>query len=535
MGGKIIKHGAEARDALVRGVDSLADAVKVTLGPQGRLVVMSRRAIGQSPQATKDGVTVANFCDPVDACEQLGSDLVREAAQKTVEKAGDGTTTATVLAQAIVHAGIQQLAAKHSPADIERGIKKALSQVTAELAKMATPAEGKMLQQVATISANGDEHIGNLVSQAVEKVGKDGVLTCEESRSLDTYLEVVDGLQLQQGFLSPYFMNDPERLECAFNDAVILLHEGKLGAAKSLVNVIKLANDRPLLVISGDYEPEALSMLVINKIKGGVPICAIRAHGYGDRRREILRDIAVLTGGKAVTEDLGLKLENITEEYFGKAGRVVVTEHRTTITEGAGDKALVTARAEDIRKQIASTDKPEQIALLQQRLSGLVGGVAVIKVGAATESEMREKKDRIEDAMFATKAAAEEGIVPGGGTALLLASSAITFDGSDGEVAGAKVLRDACLAPLKQIAENSGKSGDAVLDRVQELNRPSITRPVPEITGYNAAKDRYEILVLSGVIDPLKVVREALTNAASVSCTILRTEAVISDIPEAQK
>jgi chaperonin GroEL len=531
---KIIEHGADARKKLLAGIDLLANTVKVTLGPKGRLVIICRRQFNETPRATKDGVTVADHVNCADKIAQAGCDLIREAAQKTVQKAGDGTTTATLLAQCLVHAGIEQMAARHTPDELERGAKLALQQILEALDKMALPAEGNMLEQVARISANGDESIAKLVVEAVNRVGKEGVIACEPSRSLDTILEVTDGMQLPEGMRSGLFTNQIERVECVLEDAVILLHEGRIGSQQQMLAAANLAHkmSRPLLVIAGDYELEALAFLVRNKIEKGFRCCAIRASGWGERRKEILKDLAALTGGRAITDDLGMKLENLTPEYFGKAKRIAATETRTVITGGEGKKEEIEARADDIRKKIdelkASAADPDQQRLLEQRLSGLTGGVAVIKVGGATEAEMREKKDRVEDAMFATKAAAESGVVPGGGLALLKASQSINFLRIEsGLSAGALIVRDACREPMKQIAENAGKSGQAVVDKVRDY----VT--VGKNIGYNAALGIYEDLIVAGILDPLKVVKEEMINAVSVAMLILRSEAVIAeDIPE---
>lgn len=519
---KRIIYGKEARDALVRGVDFLANAVKVTLGPKGRIVVMSRRNIGQSPQCTKDGVTVSNHCDPVDPFEQLGSDLVREAAQKTVEHAGDGTTTSVVLAQAMVHAGIAELDKGRSPAELEREIRQAVDAVTAELDKMALPADGERLAQVATISANGDQEIGRLVHEAIKRVGKDGVMYCEESRSFDTTLDVVDGMQLKQGFRSPHFINEPERLECVFEGALILMWEGKIESPKSLVNALKLAAGmgRPLLVIAGDYDPLALAMLATNNNRNGLRLCAIRADAWGPRRREILEDIAVTTGGVALTEDLGGKLENVTAEQLGRARRIVVTEYRTTIIEGEGEKEKVQIRAEEIRRQIAAqAEAPEHQVLLRQRLAGLTGGIAVVRVGGATESEMKERKDRVEDALYATKAAAEEGIAKGGGHALREASTDTP-----------EQWRPIFRAPMMQIFRNAGYVH--FFERAEEY-RDCLNTEASEID----LADPLQLggMIEMGIIDPVKVVKEAVKNAASVAITILKAETLIVDAPETKE
>jgi chaperonin GroEL len=525
---KIIEHGPEARKKLVRGMDLLANTVKVTLGPKGRLVIIGRRAFNETPRATKDGVTVADHVNCSDPIEQMGCDLIREAAQKTVQKAGDGTTTATLLAQFLVHAGIQQMAAKHTPDDLERGAKLALAQVLEALDNMALPAEGAMLEQVATISSNGDAGIAKLVVEAVSRVGKDGVIACEPSYSLDTLLDFTPGMQLPEGMRSGHFVNQPERVECVLQDALVLLHEGRIGSAQQMVSVGQLAKklDKPLLVIAGDYEQEALATLVVNKIRG-FQCCAIRATGWGERRKEILKDLAALTGGRAITDDLGMKLENLTADYFGRAKRAAITETRTVITGGEGDEQAVAARVDEIRKQIeaakAAQSDPDQTRLLEQRLSGLTGGVAVIKVGGATEAEMREKKDRVEDAMFATKAAAESGVVPGGGLALLLAADVMRKQPDASVCAGAQIVFDACAEPMKQIAENAGKSGEAVVDKVRGY------RHLVDCIGYNAATGVYEDMRKAGILDPLKVVKEEITNAVAAAMMILRSEAVIAE------
>lgn len=511
---KQILTGKDARDALLRGVEFLVGPVAATLGPGGRLALVSLRNIGQTPIATKDGVKTSNCIDPKDPFEQIGSDVAREAAQKTVEHAGDGTTTTLVLARALVRAGIEQLNAGKTPAELERGINKAVTAICNQLDAMALPADGERLFQVATISANGDEEIGRMVHEAIKKVGKDGVMTCEESHSLDTVLDVVDGMQIKQGYRSPYFMTDPERQETVLENCQIFLYEGRLGAAKSLVNMLQLAMSQqlPLLVVAGDYEPEALNILVVNKIKNNLPICAIRADAWGPRRAEILRDIAVLTGGKAVTEDIGLKLENVTLEYFGKAKKVVVSEFKTIIVEGAGDAAAIQSRAGEIRTAIAKSEAPDQAVFLQQRLAGITGGIAVIRVGGATEQEAKEKKDRVEDALFATKAAAEEGIVPGGGLALLLGCR--DMDLGDW-------MRGVCSKPFFQILKNAGLAEQHFL--------------VQDGIGINASTGECADMIRAGIIDPVKVVKEALRNAASVAITIIKTETLIAELPPEAK
>lgn len=518
---KQVLRGKEARIALMRGVDFLADAVKVTLGPKGRLVCMSQRGIGQSPKVSKDGVTVSRNIDPTDPFEQLGSDLVREAAEKTVEHAGDGTTTSIVLAQALVHAGMEQLENGVSAAEIEAYLKQVVPEITAQLDSMAIPADGERLAQVATISANGDVEIGKLVHAAIQAVGKDGVMSCEESRSLDTTLDVVSGLQIRQGYRSPYFMNDPQRLECAFENPLIFLWEGKVETPKSLIPVCRISVEmgRPLLIIAGDYDPMALAFLAGNNNKSGLRVCAVRADGWGPRRTEILRDIAVLTGGMAITEDLGMKLESVTELQLGKARRSVTTEYRTTIIEGEGSAEQIQVRVDEIRRLIEQTEAPDVQNLLRARLAGLVGGIALIKVGGVTEAEMREKKDRVEDALFATKAAAEEGIVIGGGSALQIA--AIRAIASDSIGIDMSMFTNCCLAPKRQIAENAGVPP-------LSLTQGNLNIGMDMATGKQG--DMFEM----GVIDPLLVVKEALVNAASVAITILKTETLIIDAEPAK-
>lgn len=509
---KSILRGNAARQALLRGIDCLADAVKVTLGPQGRLAIISRRAIGQTPQATKDGVTVASWVSPNDPHEQIGSDLVYEAAEKTRKEAGDGTTTCAVLAQALTHAGMKQIDAGNSPASLCVGIGKAVEEVCEALRKMAIPADtDERLLQVATIASNGDSQIAALILQAIKHVGKDGVMICDQSNSTETVLDFVAGMQMRKGMLTPHFITDTNRMECIFEDAIIFCHEAKIESAKSLVSLIKLANaeGRPLLVIAGDYSQEAIATFVQNNGKGFFRCCIVRADAWGPRRAEVLRDIACMTGGKAFTEDLGTKLDNVTAEFFGRAKKVTVSEHRTTITEGNGKSEAIANRAEDIRKAIAKADA-SQIPLLQARLAGLTGGVAILRVGGVTESEMKERKDRVEDAMFATKAAAEEGILPGGGLALLNVGKSLPPYMQP-------VMLKVCECPAMQILNNAG------------INNFSSEHPSYWL---NAATMETENLIISGIVDPLKVVREALVNAASVACTILRTECLIADVPE---
>ena len=554
---KIIQHGDGCREQLMRGVDLLADTVKVTLGPKGRLVIIGRRQFHQTPRATKDGVTVADHVNCSDPIEQMGCDLLREAAQKTVQTAGDGTTTATLLAQSLIHAGNKLMAAGHTPDELERGAKLALAQILAALDKMAIACEGPMLEQVATISSNGDAAIAKLVVEAVNKVGKEGVVACEPSRSLDTTLEVVNGMQLPEGMRSGLFANQIERVECALEDPLVLLHEGKIGSYQQALAAMMLARKagKPLLVIAGDYEFDALAVMVKNKIEGGFPCCAIRATGWGDRRRAILEDLAALTGGRAITDAMGMDLKNLQLEHLGRLKRAAITETKTVLTGGGGGPEAVKARADEIRKQIeamkAEHGDPEQIRLLEQRLAGLTGGVAVIKVGGATEAEMREKKDRVEDAMYATKCAAESGVVPGGGLALLMASEEVAVErtyiaGTNkpffpaNVCAGARMVREACPEPMRQIAENAGRSGDAVVEKVRDLMAQAHKEFIGGewnslLIGYNAAKGTYEDMIAAGILDPLKAVKEEITNAVSVAMLILRADAVIAeDLQEAK-
>jgi chaperonin GroEL len=554
---KRIKHGDGCREQLMKGADLIANTVKVTLGPKGRLVIIGRRQFHQTPRATKDGVTVADHVNCSDPIEQMGCDLIREAAQKTVQTAGDGTTTTALLAQSLIHGGIKLMAAGHMPDELQRGAKLAQEQILAALDKMAIPCEGPMLEQVATISSNGDAAIAKLVVEAVNRVGKEGVIACEPSRSLDTTLEVVDGMQLPEGMRSGLFCNQMERVECVLEDVVVLLHEGRIGGYQQLLPAMKLARsmERALLVIAGDYEFDALAFLVKAKMENGFRCCAIRAAGWGDRRRAILEDLAVLTGGRAITDAMGMDLKNLTQEHLGRVKRASITETKTILTGGAGGREAMNARADELRKQIdalkADQSDPDQVRLLEQRLAGLTGGVAVIKVGGATEAEMREKKDRVEDAMYATKCAAESGVVPGGGLALLLAAEAdhkALLRAGDANVrAGMQMVFDACAEPMKQIAQNAGKSGDAIVSKVVEahavirarlLEGSTLDDPLMQVAGqyacaayfgYNAATDTYQDMIAAGILDPVKAVREEIINAISVAMLILRAEAVIAE------
>jgi len=521
---KQIVYGEHSRQAVLRGINQLADAVKVTLGPKGRNVVIDKKY--GSPTITKDGVTVAKEIDLKDPLENMGAQMVREVASKTSDTAGDGTTTATVLAQAIYREGAKNVAAGANPMDVKRGIEKAVEALTAELKKMSKPVSGKMVAQVGTISANTDETIGTIIAEAMDKVGKDGVITVEEAKTMDTSLEIVEGMQFDRGYLSPYFVTDPERMEVVLENPHILIHEKKISSLKDLLPVLERVaqSGRPLLVVAEDIEGEALATLVVNKLRGTLQAAAVKAPGFGDRRKAMLEDIATLTGGKAITEDLGLKLENLTLEDLGRAKKVTIDKDNTTIIEGAGTKKAIEGRVRQLRAQIEDTTSEYDREKLQERLAKLVGGVAVIKVGAATETEMKEKKARVEDAMHATKAAVEEGIVPGGGVALLRASRVLANLklGGDQQI-GVNIVARAIEEPMRWIASNAGQEGSIVVQKVREMK---------EEEGFNALTDTYENLVKVGVIDPTKVVRSALQNAASIASLLLTTEAVISQIPE---
>jgi chaperonin GroEL len=521
---KQIVYGEQARQAVLRGINQLADAVKITLGPRGRNVVLDKKF--GSPTITKDGVTVAKEIDLKDSLENLGAQMAREVASKTSDLAGDGTTTATVLAQAIYREGVKHVVAGANPMDLKRGIERAVEVVTAELKKMSKPVSGKMVAQVGTISANNDEPIGTIIAEAMDKVGKDGVITVEEAKTMDTSLEVVEGMQFDRGYLSPYFVTDPERMEVVLENPYILIQEKKISSLKDLLPVLERVaqSGKPLLAIAEDVEGEALATLVVNKLRGTLKVAAVKAPGYGDRRKAMLEDIATLTGGRAITEDLGIKLENLALEDLGKAKKVTIDKDNTTIIEGAGTKKAIEGRIKQLRTQIEDTTSDYDREKLQERLAKLVGGVAVIKVGAATETEMKEKKARIEDAMHATKAAVEEGIVPGGGVALLRASKGlIGLKLSGDQQIGVNIVARAIEEPLRWIANNAGQEGSIVVAKVKEMG--------PE-DGFNALNDQYENLVKAGVIDPTKVVRSALQNSASIASLLLTTEALISEIPE---
>jgi len=525
MAAKEIVYSQHARQSIATGLNILANTVKVTLGPRGRNVIIEKS--WGSPTVTKDGVTVAKEIELEDKLANMGAQMVKEVASKTSDIAGDGTTTATVLAQAIYTEGSKLVAAGHNPMDIKRGIDAAVLKIVQNLKEQAKPTKGKTeIAQVGTISANGETVIGDILAEAMEKVGKEGVITVEEAKSMETTLDVVEGMQFDRGYLSPYFVTDAERMEAVLEDAFILVHEKKLSNMKDLLPLLEQVakGGRPLVIIAEDIDGEALATLVVNKLRGTLNVCAVKAPGFGDRRKEMLKDIAVLTGGQAITEDLGLKLESVTLKDLGRAKRITVDKDNTTIVEGAGKKADIEGRVKQIRVQIEDTTSDYDREKLQERLAKLVGGVAVVKVGAATESEMKEKKARVEDALHATRAAVEEGIVPGGGVALIRALSSL--DGlkfSDDRQYGVNIIRRAVEEPLRQIAVNAGVDGSIVIDKVKS-GKGSF--------GFNAATEVYEDLVKAGVIDPTKVVRAALQNAASVASLMLTTEALIAERPK---
>jgi chaperonin GroEL len=528
MTAKAIVYDESARNLILNGVNSLANAVKVTLGPKGRNVVI-QKSFG-SPTVTKDGVTVAKEIELDNKFENMGAQMVREVASKTSDTAGDGTTTATVLAQAIFREGSKLVAAGHNPMAIKRGVDKAVDTLVAELKKLAKPTKDhNEIAQVGTVSANGDATIGQLLSDAMDKVGKDGVITVEEAKSAETSLDVVEGMQFDRGYLSPYFVTDPEKMEASLEDPYILLSERKISSMQDLVPVLEAVarSQRPLLIIAEDIEGEALATLVVNKLRGILNCVAVKAPGFGDRRKEMLKDIAVLTGGQVIAAELGLKLENVTLSDLGQAKRVKVDKDNTTIIDGAGEKKQIKGRQQEIRTQIEATSSDYDREKLQERLAKLVGGVAVIKVGAATEVEMKEKKARVEDALHATRAAAEEGIVPGGGVALLRAQKALdSLQVEPDQAFGVRIIRRAIEEPLRQIVSNAGLEGSVVVQKVKEGSGNY---------GYNAATGQYGDLLAAGVIDPVKVVRSALQNAASVASLMLTTEALIADKPKPEK
>ena len=522
---KQIVYGDTSRQGILRGVNSLANAVKVTLGPRGRNVIIGT-SFG-APTITKDGVTVAKEIELRDALENMGAQMVKEVASKTSDVAGDGTTTATVLAQAIYREGAKNVTAGANPMALKRGIGVAVEAIVVALKAQSRPVAGQMIAQVGTISANHDETIGRIIAEAMDKVGKDGVITVEEAKTLETSLEVVEGMQFDRGYISPYFVTDPERMEVVLENPVILIHEKKIASMKDLLPLLELVAraGRPLLIIAEDIEGEALATLVVNKLRGTLHVAAVKAPGYGDRRKAMLEDVAVLTNGKAVTEDLGIRLESMTLEDLGQAKKVTIDKDNTTIIEGAGASAAIEGRVKQLRAQIEDTTSDYDREKLQERLAKLVGGVAIIKVGAATETEMKEKKARVEDAMHATKAAVEEGIVPGGGVALLRASRVLeTLKLGGDEQIGVKIVIRAVEEPMRWIATNAGHEGSIVVQRVKGMK---------DDEGFNAQTEQYEDLVQAGVIDPTKVVRSALQNAASIASLLLTTEAVVSQIPEA--
>jgi chaperonin GroEL len=525
---KMIEFSSVAREKLKKGVDKLADAVKVTLGPKGRNVIIDKKF--GSPTVTKDGVSVAKEIELEDHFENMGAQMVREVASKTSDVAGDGTTTATVLAQAIFAEGLKNVTAGANPMGIKRGIEKAVVVVIAELKKQSKPIGNKAeIAQVGTISANDDKVIGDLIADAMEKVGKDGVITVEEAKTTDTTLEVVEGMQFDRGYLSPYFITNPESMETEMEDAYILIHDKKISAMKELLPILEKTaqSGRPLLIIAEDVESEALATLVVNKLRGTLKVCAVKAPGFGDRRKAMLDDVAVLTNGKVISEELGFKLENTVLSDLGTAKKIVIDKDNTTLIEGAGKSADIKGRIEQIKRQIDDTTSDYDKEKLQERLAKLAGGVAVIHVGAATETEMKEKKARVEDALHATRAAVEEGVIPGGGVALLRSIPALSNMKLEGdELIGVNIVRRALEAPIRFIAENAGVEGSVVVDKVKHEKGAF---------GYNAQTDVYEDLMKAGVIDPTKVARTALENAASISALMLTTEAVITDKPEKDK
>jgi len=531
---KQIVHGEESRAAILRGVNQLADAVKITLGPKGRNVVLDKKY--GSPTITKDGVTVAKEIELKDASENMGAQMVREVASKTSDVAGDGTTTATVLAQAIFREGVKTVAAGANPMALKRGIDKAVERATREIKKMSKPVTGDMIAQVGTISANGDHSIGELIAEAMDKVGKDGVITVEESKTMETALEVVEGMQFDRGYLSPYFVTDAETMKAVLENPVILLSEKKISAMRDMLPILEQVAKlgKPILIIAEDVEGEALATLVVNRLRGTINVAAVKAPGFGDRRKAMLEDIAILTGGKVISEDLGIKLENVKLEDLGTARRVTIDKDNTTIIDGGGETKDLQGRVKTLKTQIEDSTSDYDSEKLQERLAKLVGGVAVIRVGAATETELNEKKARVEDAMHATRAAVEEGIVPGGGVVFIRAAKVLDkfklFEGSNedeptgdaDEQIGVNIVKRALEEPLRQIVSNAGKEGAVIVEKVRAEKNPNI--------GYNAVTEKFEDLVVAGVIDPAKVTRCALQNAASIAGLMLTTEALISEL-----
>ena len=525
---KQIVHGEDSRQAILRGVNMLADAVKITLGPKGRNVVLDKKF--GSPTITKDGVTVAKEIELKEPLENMGAQMVKEVASKTSDVAGDGTTTATVLAQAIFREGVKTVAAGANPMAVKRGIERAVETAVEKIKELAKPVKGDMIAQVATVSANNDSTIGNIIAEAMKKVGKDGVITVEEAKAIETTLDVVEGMQFDRGYLSPYFVTDPDRMECVLENALILINEKKISTMKDLLPLLEQVAKmgRPLLIIAEDVEGEALATLVVNKLRGTLQAVAVKAPGFGDRRKAMLEDIAILTGGKSLTEDLGIKLENVHIEDLGKAKKIVIDKDNTTIVEGAGKHQAIEGRVKQLRTQIDETTSDYDREKLQEWLAKLVGGVAVIKVGAATETEMKEKKARVEDAMHATRAAVEEGIVPGGGVAFIRAVPALEKLKLEGdEQIGVNIVKRSLEEPLRMIASNAGHEGAVVLGKVKESKDSNY--------GFNAATDDYTDMISAGILDPAKVTRTALQNAASISALMLTTEALVSEIPEDEK
>ncbi|WP_427790288.1 chaperonin GroEL [Brevundimonas diminuta] len=527
MAAKIVKFNTDARDKMLKGVNILADAVKVTLGPKGRNVVI-QKSFG-APRSTKDGVSVAKEIELEDAFENMGAQMIREVASKANDKAGDGTTTATVLAQAIVQEGLKAVAAGMNPMDLKRGIDKAVEAVLEEIKSNSKPVSNNSeIAQVGTISANGDAEIGDLIAQAMAKVGNEGVITVEEAKTAETTVDIVEGMQFDRGYLSPYFITNPDKMEAVLEEPLILLHEKKLTSLQPMLPVLEavVQSGRPLLIIAEDIEGEALATLVVNKLRGGLRVAAVKAPGFGDRRKAMLEDIAILTGGQVISEDLGIKLETVTLDMLGKAKKVQITKDDTTIVEGSGEKDGIEARVGQIKRQIEDTTSDYDKEKLQERLAKLAGGVAVLRVGGSTEVEVKEKKDRVDDALNATRAAADEGIVPGGGVALLKASkvlAALKVDNAD-QTAGVNIVRRALQAPIRQISENSGVEGSIVVGKVLESDKAEF--------GFNAQSEEYGDLVEMGVIDPAKVVRSALASAGSVAGIMITTEAAIADAPK---
>ena len=528
MSAKEIVYSEDCRHAILRGVNKLADAVKVTLGPKGRNVVLEKKF--GSPTSTKDGVTVAKEIELKEPRENMGAQMVREVASKTSDVAGDGTTTATVLAQAIYREGCKAVTAGANPMDLKRGIEKAVEKVVDEIKELSKKVQGKAIAQVGTISANNDPTIGEIIAQAMEKVGKDGVITVEEAKAMETSLEIVEGMQFDRGYLSPYFVTDPERMECVLENPLILIHEKKISSMKDLLPLLEQAakGGRPLLIIAEEVEGEALATLVVNKLRGTLHVAAVKAPGFGDRRKAMLEDIAVLTGGGVITEDLGIKLENVKISDLGEAKKVTIDKDNTTIVEGAGKSSAIEGRVKQIRTQIEDTTSDYDREKLQERLSKLVGGVAIIKVGAATESEMKEKKARVEDAMHATKAAVEEGIVPGGGIAFLRAIPALERlkEKNEDIQLGINIVRRALEEPLRQIANNAGFEGSIIVAEAKAKEKTA---------GFDAYTGKWVDMFEAGIIDPAKVARNALQNASSIAGLMLTTEAMIYELPEKEK